>query len=135
MKIAMIINKELPAGLLANTAAVLGVTLGHRIEQLVGNDVEDADGNNHIGITTKTIPVLGGTKEQLTEIRQRLYSNEFSDVLVVDFSEVAQRSLDYDNYTALMAQCTAEDLRYLGLSLYGPVKKVNKLTGFIGLLR
>jgi hypothetical protein len=32
----MIINQELPLGLIANTAAVLGLSLGERVPDLIG---------------------------------------------------------------------------------------------------
>lgn len=63
MKIVMVINKELPIGLIANTAAVLGISAGKIYEEIVGDDIQDSDGNIHTGITTKTIPILEGTTE------------------------------------------------------------------------
>lgn len=135
MKVVMVIDKELPVGLIANTAAVLGASLGRLVDDLVGDDLTDADGNAHRGITTRTIPILGGTKEQLKAIRARLYEEEFAEVATVDFNNIAQRSLDYDNYGRLLAAVGSDALAYLGVCLYGPPKKVNSLTGSIGLLR
>ena len=135
MKTVMIIDKELPLGLIANTAAVLGISLGAAAPEIVGPDVLDADGKVHRGITNKTIPILGGTKEQLGQIRSRLVTDEFAEVRVVDFSDVAQSSLDYDYYSGRIAGTAGDKLSYLGLCLYGPDKKINKLTGSIGLLR
>lgn len=41
MKIAMVINKELPVGLVANRAAVLGISLSKLFQQdIVGPDVQ-----------------------------------------------------------------------------------------------
>lgn len=135
MKIVMIINKELPIGLIANTAAVLGITAGKMFSEIVGHDNFDADGNVHSGITTKTIPILSGTKAQIKSIRDRLYGEDYLDSTVIDFSEVAQKSLDYDAYTALLANSESADIDYLGICIYGPMRKVNKLTGYLGLLR
>lgn len=53
----------------------------------------------------------------------------------VDFNNIAQRSLDYEDYGRLLAATEGEALTYLGVCLYGPQKKVNSLTGNIGLLR
>lgn len=135
MKVVMVIDRELPLGLIANTAAVLGASLGNMVAGLVGGDVADADGNRHLGITTMNIPVLGASGEQIKELRGRLSAGEFADVATVDFNHVAQRSLDYENYTRLLAGSPGAALTYLGLCLYGPVKKVNRLTGNLGLLR
>jgi hypothetical protein len=131
----MVIDKELPVGLIANTAAVLGASLGRMVDDLVGGDLTDGDGNLHLGITTRNIPILGATTEQIKAIRARLYDAEFAAVTTVDFNNIAQRSLDYGDYGRLLAGTDGEALAYLGVCLYGPQKKVNRLTGNIGLLR
>ena len=135
MKIVMVINKELPIGLIANTAAVLGISAGKIYEEIVGDDIQDSDGNIHTGITTKTIPILEGTTEQVKCIREKLFDEKFKDVHVVDFSEIAQRSLDYESYTRALNNSTSAEIKYLGVCMYGSLKKVNKLTGYLGLLK
>jgi Uncharacterized protein conserved in bacteria len=135
MKVVMVIDKELPVGLIANTAAVLGASLGRMVADLVGGDLTDADGNVHLGITTQNIPILGGTRELIQSLRARLYDEEFAAVATVDFNSIAQRSLDYDNYGRALAAAGGDEFSYLGICLYGPLKKVNKLTGNIGLLK
>lgn len=135
MKIVMVINKELPTGLLANTAAVLGISAGKIYGEIVGADIEDNDGNMHAGITTKAVPILAGTKEQVKSIRERLFEEAFAGVTVVDFSEIAQRSLDYESYTRALNSFASAEIEYLGVCMYGPIKKVNKLTGYLGLLK
>ncbi|AKG33423.1 DUF2000 domain-containing protein [Paenibacillus durus] len=135
MKVAIVIDKELPIGFAANTAAVLGVSLGNLASEIIGPDVKDADERIHRGITSKSIPILGGTKEQLKIIREKLNGEEFADLIFVDFSQIAQKSLDYATYTHKLQQTPGEDIEYLGCALYGPEKKIKHLTGSIGLLR
>jgi hypothetical protein len=136
MKIVMVINQELPLGLVANTAAVLGISLSKMFPQeIVGCDIQDASGNVHRGITAQTIPVLGASREQIKDIRDKMFDNAYSDITVIDFSEVAQRCLEYDNYIRMLSCLSSSDIYYLGICLYGPNKQVNKLTGSIGLLR
>lgn len=136
MKIVMVINQELPLGLVANTAAVLGISLSKMFPQeIVGCDIQDASGNVHRGITAQTIPVLGASREQIKDIRDKTFDNAYSDITVIDFSEVAQRCLEYDNYIRMLSCLPSSDIYYLGICLYGPNKQVNKLTGSIGLLR
>jgi hypothetical protein len=132
----MIINKELSMGLAANTAAVLGISLSKIFQQdIVGCDAEDANGNIHLGITTQTIPVLSGSREQIKAIRDTTFGSAYSDIAVIDFSEIAQKCLDYDNYLRALSSLPGSDIYYLGICLYGPKKKVNKLTGNLALLR
>lgn len=136
MKLVMIINRDLPLGLVANTAAVLGISLGKIYqEDIVGGDIADADGNLHLGITAQTIPILSASREQVKEIREAIFESAFAEVAAIDFSEAAQRCLNYDQYMRSLSQLSAEELFYLGVCMYGPKKKVNKLTGSLPLLR
>ena len=136
MKLVMVINRDLPLGLVANTAAVLGISLSKIYrEDIVGGDIADADGNLHLGITAQTIPILSASREQVKEIREAMFEPAFAEVAAIDFSEAAQRCLNYDQYMRSLSQLSAEELFYLGVSMYGPKKKVNKLTGSLPLLR
>lgn len=135
LKTVMIVNKELPVGLIANTTAVLGISLGNLFPDIVGHDIQDADGEIHPGITTKTIPILGGSRNQIKTIRDKLLSNKELEIAVIDFSEIAQKCLDYENYVNLISGLSYSQLYYLGICIYGPVKQVNSLTGNLGLLR
>ena len=40
----MVLDENLPLGLLANTAAILGITLGKHMPEAVGADVLDGSG-------------------------------------------------------------------------------------------
>ncbi len=44
-KCVMIIDEQLPLGIIANTAAIMGITLGKSIPEVVGKDVYDKTGN------------------------------------------------------------------------------------------
>ena len=81
------------------------------------------------------VPVLKSSPEELRAIREKLYQPEFQDLSAVDFSDLAQGCKTYEEFTGNMAQTPEADLRYLGVALCGPKKKVNKLTGHMPLLR
>lgn len=135
MKCVMIIDSELPIGVIANTSAILGTTLGKHIPNQVGKDVSDATNKTHLGIITIPISMLKGNKDMLKELRERLYALEYSDLVVVDFSDVAQCCNVYSEYISKAALVPEQDYTYLGVAIYGEKKKINKLTGFIPLLR
>jgi hypothetical protein len=59
----MVIDGDLPRGLAVNAAGVLAVTLGRRIEGIVGPDVSDAFGEPHAGLVNVPIPVLAADAE------------------------------------------------------------------------
>ena len=49
-KCVKVIDENLPLGIIANTAAIMGITLGKKMPQVVGADVMDQSGNEHLGI-------------------------------------------------------------------------------------
>lgn len=134
-KCVMIIDESLPLGIIANTAAIMGITLGKMMPEVVGADVVDQSGNEHLGIIEFPVPILRGNTEILKEIREKLYQPEYEELTVVDFSDLAQSCKTYDEFIEKMGQEQAETLNYLGIAICGPKKKVNKLTGSMGLLR
>lgn len=134
-KCVMIIDEHIPLGIIANTAAILGITLGKKIPNAVGTDVYDKSGNKHLGIIEFPVPILKGNTDIIKGIRQKLYSEEFSDLIVVDFSDLAQGCKEYEEFTIKMEDALESELNYLGIAICGSKKKVNKLTGSMPLLR
>jgi hypothetical protein len=133
VKLAIVVDGALPPGLAANTAAVLSLSLGRRVGTLIGPDLKDGDGSVHPGITTVPIPILTATAERLKDIRDRAAGDD--ELLVVDFTDSAQRSRTYDDYAELLRDARGETIAYLGVALYGPRKPVQRLTGSLPLLR
>ena len=134
-KCVLILDADMPADLLANTAAILGITLGRQLPEAVGGDVTDGSGRTHLGIIAFPVPVLRGTAESLQSLRQRLGQPEFRDLTVADFSQLAQSCRTYREFQEKMARTAGEDLRYLGLAICGDKRKVSRLTGSLPLLR
>jgi len=131
-KCVIVIDPDLPLGLVANTAAVLALSLGARVPEVVGGPVPDASGVVHEGITGLPIPVLKAGNGGLSELCGRARE---AGLYVVDFTRAAQVSKRYEEYEARMAGLLAGEQEYLGLALYGEAKAVNRLTGGLGLLR
>ena len=134
-KCVMVIDEKLPLGIIANTAAILGITLGKQMPEVVGADVYDKTGSEHLGIIEFPVPILKGNVEVIKTIREKLSAPEFSDVTVVDFSDLAQSCKTYDEFVEKMKGASETELNYLGLAICGAKKKVNKLTGSMALLR
>ena len=89
-KCVMVINAELPLGLIANTAGILGVTLGKLAPQIVGEDVVDQSGNSHLGVVAIPVPILSVSKEKLKTIREQLYQPEFSSLISLTSRKAAR---------------------------------------------
>ena len=134
-KCVMIIDEKLPLGLIANTAAILGITLGKTVPEVVGTDVVDQNGNPHLGIIAFPVPVLKGSSDVIKEIKKRLQDPFFQDIIVVDFSDLAQECKTYDEYIEKMAVMPEQTLQYLGIAICGSKKEINTLTGNMPLLR
>ena len=134
-KCVMIIDENLPLGIIANTAAILGITLGKEMPEVVGANVADQSGNEHLGIIEFPVPILKGSPEIIKAIREKLYQPDFRDLTVVDFSDLAQGCKTYDEFISKMGNVSESALQYLGLAICGAKKRINNLTGSMPLLR
>ena len=134
-KCVMILDEHLPPGILANIAAILGISLGKKAPEIVGADVSDHAGRGHLGIIEFPVPILKCDGEGLRAIREKLYQPEFSDLTAVDYSDLAQGCSTYDEFIRKMADTPEAELNYRGLAICGAKKKVSRLTGSLPLLR
>ncbi len=129
----MIVNQSLPPGLIANTAAVLGISLGQMERDILGPDLVDASQILHKGITQKNIPVLSSDSSGLKHIYAQ--GCKAKDISMIDFNTLAQKSRHYDEYQDKLAACPTQDLEFSGLCMAGPNKIINSITGSLGLYR
>lgn len=134
-KCVMIIDEEMPLGFIANTSAILGISLGKLTPKVVGQDVVDKDNNPHIGIIEFPVPILKAKTAIINQLRNKLYNEAYDDLKVIDFSTLAQSCKTYDEYIEKMAHTRKENLNYIGIAICGDKKEVNKLTGNLPLLK
>ena len=134
-KCVIIVDENLPLGIIANTAAILGITMGMKMPDVVGNDVLDLEGNAHMGIIQFPVPILKGNTKILKKLRTRLFEPQFSELTVVDFSDLAQGCKTYNEFIGKMANTSESRLNYIGIAVCGNKKQINKLTGSMPLLR
>lgn len=134
-KCVMIVDESLPIGLIANTAAILGITMGMKTPYVVGNDLLDSDGHLHMGIIRFPVPILKGNPQILKTLRAKLFEPQFAKLTVVDFSDLAQRCKTYDEYTREMGNTSETELNYIGIAICGNKNLIGKLTGNLSLLR
>lgn len=131
----VVYDEELRIRIIANTAAVMGITLGKAMPEVVGADVRDESGHTHLGIIEFPLPILRGSPESIKALREKLYEPDFQALTVVDFSDLAQSCKTYDEFIGRMDQVPESTLQYFGVAVCGAKKKVNKLTGSLPLLR
>ena len=135
MKCVMIIDNKLPSGIIANTTAALGISLAGSVGGLTGSDLEDSEGRKHEGVTNIPIPVLALEKEELKAKYDSLLESGDADLKIIGFSDVAQKSRDYEDYKNTLQKKGRDDINYLGICIYGPDRKVNSITGNLKILR
>lgn len=134
-KYVMMMDASLAPGIAANTAALLGMTLGSKVKEAIGCDVQDADGNIHMGILQIPLPILKMETEKLQELRRQLFDQEYEDVIIVDFSDAAQTCNVYEDWIVKAKNLPENQFHYLGIGLYGDKKKINRLCGSLPLYR
>lgn len=57
-KCAVVLDAELPIGVAANIAAIMGVSLSKRLPEIVGANVYDTEGSRHAKITYLGLPLV-----------------------------------------------------------------------------
>ena len=134
-KCVIVVDEGMELGVIANVTAILSISLGKLRPDISGNDIIDAENHTHYGLIQVPVPVLKASADKVAEIRNRLFGEGFEDISCIDFTNVAQQSMNYIDYTDTMQNSTQDDLSYLGIAMVGNKKKVNKLTGSLGLLR
>lgn len=132
-KCAVVLAEHLPTGLAVNAASVLSVTLGARVPGLVGGDVEDADGVTHPGVIRIPLPVLVAPADRISQLLTVAAADP--DVFFATFSSLAQSCRTYDEYVERMGATATEEVELVGIALFGPRKKLDKLVGSLPLLR
>ncbi|MEK7571406.1 MAG: DUF2000 domain-containing protein [Patescibacteria group bacterium] len=133
-KIVMVIDEALPLGLIANTAAVLALSLGKEVKDFIGEDLTDKEGIVHAGLTGQPVPILKKNTDGLRELKKKSLQYK-DDLFTVDVTDVAQKSKEYADYKEKLKDKTLDELTFLGIAFAGPTKLVTSLTGNLRLLR
>lgn len=134
-KCVLVIDRSQPTGIVANIASVLSMTLGCKVGNIVSHDVYDKQGERHLGITQLPIPILGASQSEIKEMYKHFLSLEPENLVLVDFSTIAQQARTYTEYEQAMACAKEEDLHYIGIGICADKKVVNKVTGSLSLIR
>jgi hypothetical protein len=132
MRCVAIVDDALPAGRAANAAAVMALTMGARQSHLVGEPLVDSAGNHHPGLIPIGIAVLGAPAADLPSLRDRASQ---AGLEVVDFPMQGQQTNDYAEFRRMVRETAPDQVRYLGVMVYGEKKKVSRIVGKYSLLR
>ncbi len=128
----IVVDQALPVGKVANAVAVIALTLGKRHPHLVGPDLIDASGWAHPGLIPIGITVLAADLVELNKVRAKALKG---DIDVVDFPFQGQETNDYAEFCARVRDITTDNLKYIGVGLFGTRKAVGRVVGRFPLLR
>lgn len=130
-KAAIIINPDLPVGLLAN--AVACITSGLFVdgkdfvgEEIVGKDVR------YLPITKIPILILKPGQKPLADLCRQAQELELK---YIAFTREAQSTTNYEEYTKRVNGLSLNDVTLVGLGIVGEGEKVNSVTGSLPMLR
>ena len=131
-KCVVVVDETLALGLQVNAASVITMTLGDRIDGLVGPDVKDADGVLHPGVVLIPVPILHAEPARVVNVWQAAAE---LDVVRVGFSSLAQSCRTYDEYIERMSTSGTDELSFVAVGLFGSKREINRLAGSLPLLR
>lgn len=128
-KFALILEANMPCGVAINTVGHLSAQLGTLAAELAGEGVTDATGNRHSGIPIFPNVILKAPQEEL-RLRLALAGSlaEKNGLLVLDYPEQGYTTATDDEYRAEIAKADEADLKFLGILIFGPRKRVNEIT-------
>ncbi|EEQ01515.1 DUF2000 domain-containing protein [Yersinia rohdei] len=134
MRIAIIVNPELPVGLIANTTGAVGIGLAAKFPQLAGITLSDSTGKEIDVSSTLPVPILQANAVQMREVLLKALASPHQRA-IVPFPAFARSLHSFQDYEAAFPLRSLIDEQLDGLGLVGPEKWVRSLTGALKLLR
>ena len=134
LRVAIILNPELPPGLLANTAGVIGIGLAAKFPMLGGSSLTDAKGVTTATISKTPLPVLQATVDHIKALMFKALEAE-GEHGVVPFPAFARTMHQFEQYEMTFPLRDLYDEVIDGVGLVGPEKWIKSLTGNLKLLR
>ncbi len=131
VKPVIVLAESLPVGLKANFAAVLAMTLGKLMPELVGADTPMADGLALPGITTVALPILGAPAADLLP----LFVAADGLPVRLAYMRSAFEARTYEDYAGRIAAAPLAQHEPQALLLAGPRKGIDRICGRLPLLR
>ncbi|SHN46255.1 DUF2000 domain-containing protein [Cryptosporangium aurantiacum] len=132
-KWVVVVDRDLPIGLIANAAACLSATIGQQRPDLLGPVTTDGSGLAHQPLPFIGCAILGADTATVHRVRTKAAARP--SLLVVDMPQAAQRATAYTEYQAAMAATPHEEMAYYAVGLVGPRNQIDKVVGGLTLLR
>ncbi|MBL1100197.1 DUF2000 domain-containing protein [Streptomyces coffeae] len=124
-KIAVIVRDDLADWQKLNVTAFLSSGLAHATDEMVGKAYEDASGNTYLPMFREPVVVYAADSPALTRTHTRALSRGLTTAL---YTEELFTTDNEDDNRATVRAVAADDLRLVGLAVYGPRNAVDKVT-------
>jgi hypothetical protein len=132
-KWVVVVDRELPVGLMVNAAACLSAAVGQLRPEVLGPVGVDGSGHQHQPLPFIGCAILGADAATLHRVRSRAAARPA--LMVVDMPQAAQQATAYSEYLATLAATPHDELRYYAVGVVGPRNQVDKVVGGLTLLR
>lgn len=130
-KAAIILNPELPTGLLANAVACITSGLFVDGKDYVGPEIMGKD-VKYFPITKIPILILKPNGKTLLELCRQAQE---LDLKYIAFTREAQSTTNYEEYMRRVDGLALDEVNLVGLGVVGSPEKVSSLTGNLPMLR
>ncbi|RCV51450.1 DUF2000 domain-containing protein [Marinitenerispora sediminis] len=120
-KMAIVVREDLAAWQKLNVTAFLAGGAGSDVDSLVGKPYEDGSGNRYLPLIGQPVVVHSAGAEQLARAWERAVARGLR--VGVYTEELFGTDNDEDNRAAVRA-VPAEELRLVGIAVYGPRNSV-----------
>ena len=134
LRIAIIVNPELPLGLLANTVGAVSIGLGAKMPFIAARQLVDKTGVAIDISSDLPVPILQADTETIRALLLKAATYEERQA-VVAFPAFARSLHVYAEYEAALPERELATEVIDGLGIAGPAKWVRSLTGSLKLLR
>lgn len=134
IRLAIIVNPELPPGLIANTVAAISVGIGAAIPALGGKQLTDRLDRKINISSNQPIPILQADGGVIQSLLLKALA-EKSPRAIVPFPAFARALHNYSDYERTFPERDLAGEVIDGLGIAGPVRWVRSLTGSLRLLK
>lgn len=130
-KSAIILNPDMPNGLLANSAACITSGLFLEGKEYVGEAIQGKD-VEYIPITKIPILILKLGNSSFIELYNKAKQ---LNIKCMVFTKEGQSTTSYEEYIRRVKGKSINEVHILGLGVVGEEEKINSLTGSLPILR
>ncbi|WP_026868563.1 DUF2000 domain-containing protein [Inquilinus limosus] len=134
LRLAIVVNPDLPLGLIANTAGAIAIGLGARLPALAARQLTDRHDRTIDISSNRPVPILQADAATIRALLLKALPQP-GERAVVPFPSFARSLHAYAEYEAAFPDRDLSEEDIDGLGVAGPAKWVRSLTGSLKLLR